>query len=75
MLTVFGIDITATFASGKNKGSKVSLPSKTLTFSMTRRKVGSTSMKMVQTRALVTVASLPSLKVLLDLNSDNLEFV
>ena len=60
----FGIDSSATFAAGKNNKevNKNSL-TKTLTSSMTRRKAACTSMKMVQTKALETVASLPSLKV------------
>ena len=62
----FGIDGSATFAAGKNKKKlKRNLPSKTSTSSTTRRKVGSTSTKMVRTKALARVASSQSSKVLL----------
>ena len=45
--------------------SKRSLPSKTSTSSMTKRKAGSISMRMVLKKALVMAVSLPSLEVLL----------
>ena len=62
----FGIDSSATFASGKNKKtSKRYSPNKTSTSSMTRRKVGSTSTRMAQTKALEKELSLPYLNVLL----------
>ena len=57
----FGIDSSATFTAGKNKKhSRRNSPNKTLTSSMTRRKVGSTSMKTAQRKALAMVAYLPS---------------
>jgi len=59
----FGIDSTGKFTSGKiKKQRRRSMPNKTLTSSMTKSKAGFTSTKTVQTRALGTVASLPSLK-------------
>ena len=62
----FDIDSSATFASGKNKKTvKKNLPSSIFIFSMTRRKVVFTSMKMGLTPALAMVALLPSSKVLL----------
>ena len=61
----FSLDRSATFAAGKNKKTvKKNLQSKILNSSMTRRKVGFTSMKMEQIKALVIVASLPSSKAL-----------
>ena len=62
----FGIDGSATFAAGKNKKAvRKNLSSRNSTFSTTRRRAGSTSTRMAQTKALVMVASLPSLKELL----------
>ena len=62
----FDIDSSATSRVAKTKKrSRRSLPSKTMTSSMTRRKVGCISMRMAQIKALVMVASLPSLKALL----------
>ena len=62
----FGIDGSIIFAAGKKrKPSRRNLPSRTFISSTTRKKAGSTSTKMVQTRALEMVASSPSLKVLL----------
>ena len=62
----FDIEGSVTFASGKNKKTvKKKLACSISTFSTTKRGAVFTSTKMEQTKALATVASLPSLKVLL----------
>ena len=59
------IGSTATFATGKNRKVKKKLAKQYFDFLMTKRRAGFTSMRMEQIKALATVASLPSSKVLL----------